>query len=115
MVMWEADMVEARREEGKQRQLGTEEEEEDRTRRKVLELLGKGHISKAVCLITSNGVADISDPHIRQQLESKHPPRATEIQLREAIKSYNRLNLGNHPNLPRPPPPTKLGKNLFNW
>jgi len=28
--------------------------------------------------------------------------------LREAIKSHNRLNLGNHPNLPRPP--TKVGE-----
>ena len=29
--------------------------------------------------------------------------------IREAIKSHNRLNLGNHPNLHRPPP-TKVGK-----
>ena len=36
------------------------------------------------------------------------------VSLREAIKSHNRLNLGNHPNLPRPPHLTKLGKNLFN-
>ena len=28
--------------------------------------------------------------------------------IREAIKSHNRLNLGNHPNLQRPPP-------LFKW
>ena len=32
--------------------------------------------------------------------------------LREAIKSHNRLNLGNHPNLPRPPPLPELEKSI---
>ena len=35
------------------------------------------------------------------------------VSLREAIKSHNRLNLGNHPNLPRPPPHQVGKKSLY--
>ena len=35
--------------------------------------------------------------------------------LREAVKSHNRLNLGNHPNLPRPPPPVGWFPNFYRF
>ena len=79
--MWEADMTVVWAAGGRQRRERTTEEEEDSMRRKVIELLGKGNISKAVGRITSHGVGDTSDPHIIQQLTAKHPPRGQEIQL----------------------------------
>ena len=49
------------------------EEEQERTRGKVLELLGKSNISMEVSLVTSIGVGDIDYPLIRQTPEAKHP------------------------------------------
>jgi hypothetical protein len=45
VVLWEKDMTEARRREGRhRRRKDTIDEEEDRVRRKVLELLGQGNV-----------------------------------------------------------------------
>ena len=78
LALWEADLTQGRARQ--RREPGTEEEERDKLRRKVLALLGVGNVSKAVALITSNGVANLDDPHTRAQLEAKHPPRGSQIQ-----------------------------------
>ena len=41
--------------------------------------MGKGQISKAVRIIHSNGVADIEEPGVKEQLLSKHPPRGMDL------------------------------------
>ena len=75
--LWEEDVQQVR---GRQpREQGTQIEEEDKLRRKVISLLGTGNVSKAVSLITSHGVADINSPNTRRQLEEKHPPRGRQL------------------------------------
>jgi hypothetical protein len=47
----------------------------ERKRKNALLLLAKGQISKAVRTITSNGIGDMDDPVVREQMESKYPDR----------------------------------------
>ena len=78
VVMWEEEGPRAR---GRgARSPDTEEEEKNRLRRQVLGLLSKGNVGKAVAHMTSNGVADLDNPMVREQLEQKHPPRGVAIQ-----------------------------------
>ena len=65
------------RQQGRERENIEEGEtaELDRKRRNALLLLSKGQISKAVRAITSNGMADMEDPAVRTQMESKYPDR----------------------------------------
>ena len=47
----------------------------EKKRKNALLLHSKGQISKAVRTITSNGIGDMEDPVIREQMESKYPAR----------------------------------------
>ena len=58
----------------------SQEMEEKSEKEQVLKLLGQGNISKAMARITSNGIADMSSPTVREQVKAKHPARAKEIQ-----------------------------------
>ena len=53
----------------------SDEEEEEFLRRTAVDLISKGQISKAVSRISINGVADINDPDIMEQLRQKYPQR----------------------------------------
>ena len=57
----------------------TEEQAKGRKKREVVKLLGKGQIHRAVDRINSNGVADMADPAVLQQVLVKHPPRWKEL------------------------------------
>ena len=63
------------------REVDTEGAEIDRKRRNALQLLSKGQISKAVRVITSNGVGDMEDPAVRAQMEEKYPARVHPLPL----------------------------------
>ena len=61
---------------GRQREVEVERGVEvERKRKNALLLLAKGQISKAVRTITSNGIGDMEDPVVREQMESKYPAR----------------------------------------
>ena len=48
----------------------------EKRKEQVLKLLGHDNMAR----ITSSGIADMSWPAVRGQVEAKHPPRAKEIQ-----------------------------------
>ena len=85
--LWEEDRAQARKEARVHREAGTLVEEEDRRKRNSIAQLGKGNVSKCMNLLTSNGVADLNDPLVRLQVETKHPPRRHEIQNTVVLKS----------------------------
>ena len=67
---------------GRPRDTGTgrrEEVEVQRKRNKALLLLSKGLVGKAVRTITSNGIGDMSDPQIRDQMAAKYPERVHQL------------------------------------
>ena len=53
----------------------TEAVEEAKAIVKALDFIAAGEISRAVRLLDSNGLADVSDPAVVAQLEAKHPAR----------------------------------------
>ena len=78
--MLETDCSLAEREyrRGRQRDRGGERRQEvevEKKRKNALLLLSKGLVKKAVRTITSYGAGDMSDPHIRAQMEAKYPAR----------------------------------------
>jgi hypothetical protein len=54
---------------------GRQAPSEERAIAKAVRLVGKGEVSKAVGLLASLGLADITDPNVVAQLEAKHPLR----------------------------------------
>ena len=73
--LWERDMRKLKLEEAKVRpkKVLNPEEELDRKRRAAKKLLAEGQVSRAVARINSFGVADMSDPSVREQLKAKYP------------------------------------------
>ena len=59
-------------------------------RKNALLLLAKGHFSKAVRTITSNGIGDMADQNVRDQMEAKYPSR---VHL-SSSSSYQRTACG---------------------
>ena len=55
--------------------------------------------------------AYFSNNNIHTQSDFQEPVQVFTCGFREAIKTNNQLNLGNHPHPPRPPPPSRLGNN----
>ena len=73
--MWQEDMDKL-----DSRQVGragerSEEEEVKFLRGSAVDLIGNGQVSKAVSRMISNGVADIADPAIKEQIRQKYPER----------------------------------------
>ena len=60
----------------------SEEEEIQFLKRTAVDLIGKGQVSKAVSRICSNGVADINDPVIMEQIREKYPQRGRGLTVR---------------------------------
>ena len=80
--LWEIDHAKAQ-ERLQRRGQGVGEERggmsEEKRKKDVLKLLGKGQIHRAVDRINSFGVADLADPEVLQQVLDKHPPRWQEL------------------------------------
>ena len=75
VTLWQKDM-----EKLVNRQMGravdrSEEDEVQFLKRTAVDLIGKGQVSKAVSRISSNGVANIQDPLILEQIREKYPQR----------------------------------------
>ena len=82
MDIWEEDMILAKEDESSRnrtvRQL-SEEEELNKKRKVALKLLSGGQISKAMNIIKSHGIADISDHWVKEQLRAKYPERLRDL------------------------------------
>ena len=76
---WEADRDKYLRE-SRTRPDISPEEEEDRTKKELMRLLGDGNISKVADRIRSSGVGDMEDPRVRHEMQEKHPPRVKEFE-----------------------------------
>ena len=78
IMLWQKDM-----EKLGERQMGradrSEEDEKQFLKRTAVDLVGKGQVSKAVSRICSNGVANIEDPVIMEQIREKYPERGRDI------------------------------------
>ena len=60
----------------------SEEDEVQFLKRTAVDLIGKGQVSKAMSRISSNGVANIEDPVILEQIKEKYPQRGRETPTR---------------------------------
>ena len=79
-MAWEEDKRSKRRPKVVDNRGEKQEAEDEKKKQQVLKLLSKGQIHRAVNRIKSFGVADISDPRVREQMEAKHPPRWKDLQ-----------------------------------
>lgn len=82
VTLWQKDM-----EKLGDRQMGravdrSEEDEVQFLRRTAVDLIGKGQVSKAVSRICSNGVANIQEPVIMEQIREKYPDRGRDTPVR---------------------------------
>ena len=72
--------------------------EDDKTVERAMRLISKGEIGRAVRLLHGNGLADLQDDRIVDQLRRKHPPRKAEVQPTLAqLGNFRRMqvDLGN--------------------
>ena len=72
-----------------------EDKEIESKRRNALNLLSKGHISKAVRRINSYGMGDLENPQVREQMRAKYPDRGRPLpptvskgQCLDSLKGY---------------------------
>ena len=79
--LWQGDVLrsKSRKHRAADGNQGAIEGDNERKRREVLKLLGKGQIHRAVDRINSFGVADLSNPEVKRQVLAKHPPRWKEL------------------------------------
>ena len=82
VTLWQEDVGRLRNRQTRETVVRSEEEEEEFLRRTAVDLISQGQISKAVSRISSNGVADIGDPGVREQLREKYPQRGRELPAR---------------------------------
>ena len=51
----------------------------DRETRQAVGLIAKGQVSKAVNRINSHGMASMSDPRVKAQVQAKYPARGRDL------------------------------------
>ena len=73
--MWQEDMDKLVSRQVGRAGVRSEEEEVKFLRGSAVDLIGNGQVSKAVSRMISNGVADIADPAIKEQIRQKYPER----------------------------------------
>ena len=76
---WERDVARNSRRRNDRRER-SEEEEVIKLRQEVLGLISSGHVSTAMRLITSKGVADAFDQQVLEQVQAKFLPRKQDLQ-----------------------------------
>ena len=65
---------------------------------RALHLISEGELSKAVHLLTSNGLGDLSDARIVEQLRAKHPPRKEALPPSlEGFAPFGEINVSLEP------------------
>ena len=82
LTLWRKDRARLREDkarDGVRRLAGEQEGAEDKKRAEVMRLLGKGQVSRAVSRISSNGVASMEDPEVRDMVGAKYPERKIEF------------------------------------
>ena len=66
----------------------SEEDELQFLKRTAVDLIGKGQVSKAVTRICSNGVANIQEPVIMEQIREKFPDRGRDTPVRVQKRQF---------------------------
>ena len=67
---------------------------------RAIRLIREGELSKAVHLLTSSGLGDLSDPRVVEQLRGKHPARKAEVpESIDDLGPFRRIHVDLRPTL----------------